>query len=933
VAGSRTAGPSIDKATALTWGPASLLGRTSIASRLIGLSVILVAIMLGISMYLTGGLNRAAAISTESARLITMINTSHAVRIAFADMRYWLTDFAVSRLTRSEHNASIARAELRERLDLLSQRRPDLSEAIRREVAVFNSLALAAVDAYTDGNRDAGNARLAEARAHGQKVEDLLDDLERELSASEQSLNQAVVASSAAAARVTLAIVLLTIALACALTVLVLRSILLPLHQLATAIAATGRGDLTAPLPPPSRDELGAMTRAVVLFREGLVERARLEREAEAQRQLVIDAIECINEGFVLYDADDRLLLRNSNFVKQQSGLGDLMVPGMAYRDILEAALERGIVDLQGSEAEEWIEARLRQHRNPQGPLEYRFTDRWVQIGERRTSDGGTVATYTDITEMKQRQEALETARLEAVHASVVKSEFLANMSHELRTPLNAIIGYSQLLQEDAEDNGDDAALADLRKIENAGKHLLDLINNILDLSKVEAGRMDLHIEALDVAALVEDVRQLVTPLAARNNNRLVMDCPDGIGAIRSDVTKLKQSLLNLLSNASKFTEQGMVSLIVRREPAGTISFAVTDTGIGMTEQQLGKLFQAFTQADSSTTRRFGGTGLGLAITRNFARLLGGDVTVTSRPGEGSTFTLVLPVDQSTPALPAPAPSTNDAAGDQNVQEDATAGPDVTGGPGRDGDGSTILVIDDDPAARQIIGTYLAREGHRLLYAASAPDGLAKARAARPDVITLDIMMPVVDGWSVLTTLKNDPDLRDIPVVMVSIADGKGLGFSLGAAASLSKPIDQKALIATISGLLRAPSDGVVLIVEDDPPTRELTKRMVESLGHPTAVADNGQQALEWLEEHPSPALIVLDLMMPEMGGFAFLRRLWQRPAWRDIPVIVVTAKQIGVEEREELETMTQQIVAKGYSSRHELARAVREVLAPMGSK
>ena len=906
--------------------------------------MILVAIMLGISVYLTRGLDRAAATSTQSAQLITMINTSHAVRIAFADMRYWLTDFAVSRLTRSEHNASVARSELRERLDLLSQRRPDLSEAISREVAVFNSLALAAVDAYTDGNRDAGNARLAEARAHGQKVQDLLDDLESELSANEQSLSQAVVASSAAAARVTLAIVLLTIALACGLTVLVLRSILLPLGQLATAIAATGRGDLSAPLPPPSRDELGAMTHAVVLFREGLIERARLEREAEAQRQLVIDAIECINEGFVLYDADDRLLLRNSNFVKQQSGLGDLMVPGMAFRGILEAALERGIVDLQGSDALEWIEARLRQHRNPQGPVEYRFTDRWVQISERRTSDGGTVATYTDISEMKQRQEALEIARLEAVHASVVKSEFLANMSHELRTPLNAIIGYSQLLQEDAEDNGDESALADLRKIENAGKHLLELINNILDLSKVEAGRMDIHVEALDVAALIEDVRQLVAPLAARNNNKLAVDCPDSIGAIRSDVTKLKQSLLNLLSNASKFTQQGTVSLIVRREPAGTISFAVTDTGIGMTEQQLGKLFQAFTQADSSTTRRFGGTGLGLVITRNFARLLGGDVTVTSRPGEGSTFTLVLPVDQTAPAPPAPAlpalaVTNNDAGGGQHLPEDATAGPDLTvgpdltAGPGYDGDGASILVIDDDPAARQIIGTYLAREGHRVLYATSGAEGLAKARAARPDVITLDIMMPEVDGWSVLTSLKNDPELRDIPVVMVSIADDKGLGSSLGAAASLSKPVDQKDLIATIKAQLRTPLDGVVLIVEDDPPTRELTERMVVQLGHPTAVASNGQQALEWLEEHPPPALIVLDLMMPEMGGFTFLRRLWQLPAWRDIPVIVVTAKQIGSEERDELETMTQQIVAKGYSSRHELARAVRDVLAPAGSR
>jgi len=601
--------------------------------------------------------------------------------------------------------------------------------------------------------------------------------------------------------------------------------------------------------------------------------------------------------------------------VRLQSGLADLILQGTPFRVLVEAAASRGLVDLPTGEPSHWVAARLAQHRAPDGAIGYRFGDKWLQISERHMTDGGTVAIYSDITELRRRQEELEAARQEAVHASQVKSEFLANMSHELRTPLNAIIGYSQLLQEEAADTGEDAALPDLRKIEAAGKHLLGLINGILDLSKIEAGRMDLFIEALDVAALVEDVRLMVAPLAARNGNTLSIDCPAGIGAIRSDVTKLKQSLLNLLGNACKFTENGTVAVTVRRNGQGLVSFAVADTGIGMTEDQIGKLFQAFVQVDNSTTKRFGGTGLGLALTRSFVRMLGGEVTVSSRAGAGSTFTLLLPADQAPPAR---APANGAEPGDGVAG--TLAGPTAA---------SRILVVDDDAAARQIIGAYLAREGYQVLYAESGGEGLDKARDLRPDAITLDIMMPQIDGWSVLTALKADPELRHIPVVLVSVAGDKGLAFSLGAAASLSKPVNRADLIAALQGQLQVRSNAVVLVVEDDVPTRELTRRTVESLGHACVLAPNGREALDWLMVNPMPAMILLDLLMPEMDGFEFLHRLRERAEWRDLPVVVVTAKQFEGAERQVLEAMAQQVVAKGHSAHRELARAVRAVLLP----
>jgi signal transduction histidine kinase len=326
--------------------------------------------------------------------------------------------------------------------------------------------------------------------------------------------------------------------------------------------------------------------------------------------------------------------------------------------------------------------------------------------------------------------------------ASEHKSAFLASMSHELRTPLNAIIGYSEMLHETAQDEGQDEFLPDLAKIRDAGRHLLGLINDILDLSKIEAGKMDLYLEEVDLAGLVEEVGSIVEPLIAANANRLEVVYPAALGTFYTDRTKLKQSLLNLLSNAGKFTHEGRVKLEVRPAPT-EISFIVSDSGIGMTEEQQGRLFQAFSQADASTTRQYGGTGLGLAISKHFCEMLGGRIAVESAPGHGSTFTITLPDRGRTAAAAAATPMGAEHA-------------------------ALVMVVDDDANARGLLAATARREGYRVIEATDGETAVALAREWHPDVITLDVLMPRMDGWAVLTALKSDPDLAEIPVVIVT---------------------------------------------------------------------------------------------------------------------------------------------------------------------
>jgi hypothetical protein len=450
--------------------------------------------------------------------------------------------------------------------------------------------------------------------------------------------------------------------------------------------------------------------------------------------------------------------------------------------------------------------------------------------------------------------------------------------------------------------------MADLGKIQDAGKHLLGLIDNILDLSKIEAGKMTLYLETFELRAMIDSVAATVTPLAKKTGNALVVNCADEVDTIHSDLTKVRQTLFNLLSNACKFTRNGTITLTALRhtnEAGDWMEFQVHDTGIGMTPDQQAKVFEAFTQADDSTTRTYGGTGLGLAITKRFCRLMGGDVTLTSEAGKGTTFTV---------RLPAVTRAVSDTA--VSAAEKRSEGPRVT----EPEHAPIVLVVDDDPNARELLSRHLQRGGYAVRMAANGEEAMLLARTLRPDVVTLDVLMPQMDGWAVLSAMKEDAALAEIPVIMATIVDNQSIGFSLGAADYLIKPIDRDRLVHAVEKCCPRGAARHVLIVEDDAPTSELMARALRQIDCTVTQAENGRVGLERLNE-TLPDAILLDLMMPEMDGFEFIAQVRAKCHWRDIPIIVVTAKTLTAEDLARLNGQVQHLVHKGeYSGKTVLA-------------
>ena len=506
------------------------------------------------------------------------------------------------------------------------------------------------------------------------------------------------------------------------------------------------------------------------------------------------------------------------------------------------------------------------------------------------------------------RTSEMEKARDEAIDAKGETSRFFANMSHELRTPLNAILGYGEMLAEDCEDLGYDDLLPDLKKITSAGTHLLSLINNILDISKIESGKMELYITSFEIEDVVDVIKDISAPLVSKNNNAFQCNIQDGIGAMRQDETKLRQCLSNLLSNAAKFTEAGTVTLEVDaslEKEIEMVSFKVIDTGEGMSEEGVGKVFEVYTQAERSTSAKHGGTGLGLPLSREMAQMMGGDITLTSELGVGSVFTLKLP---------------RDCPQDEHEVSDSVL-------EGIDDDEKLVVLIDDDVTMHDLIKRTLNKIGLTLVGATDSEKGMQMVRETKPKLLLLDVLMPGRDGWSILRECKSDPELKDMPVIMVSQLNQDTLANSLGADDYITKPIDRELFLKTIKNIL---GDGdtdnnKILIIDDDENTRDLLSRMLKEGGWVPKTAKDGKEGLDQLGE--DPALIVLDLEMPRMDGFEFLNQYIETVKEEDrCPILVYSGKDLTDVQKELLENNVEGLVRKDEVSMDELSTIVKEI-------
>ncbi|MEP2120288.1 MAG: response regulator [Bauldia litoralis] len=880
------------------------LRRPSIPLRVAAISALLLAALVLTNAIVISELYRNSTRIVAATELFEQLEAASRANQAFGDVRYWMTDLAVSQLVISERRAEEAREALATDLDLIGPHVGEMAGEIASETDAYIAKALEAADAYADNQRVIGNTLLAEARQHSTIVEARLDELIAHLHDDAWEARAEALASARSAIVTTIVIVLVVALIGILLTLVVFRSIVTPLRRLDKAMAGMIEGRTDVDIPPDRGDEIGRMARTLTLFRDSIAERARLEAESRHQREMMETAIETISEGFAVFDAQDKLVLANSRFTGMYPGAA---VIGRSFEDILRFLVDRGITDIGDLPPEEWIAARLERHRRAEGFFEQNFADgRWVRISERRTPDDATVGVFADITEFKQRQTELEEAKELADSANTAKSQFLANMSHELRTPLNAIIGYSEMLIEEAEDLKLDGFGPDLDRIRVAGKHLLGLINDILDFAKIEAGKMDVLVEPFEIDSIVSQVESTIAPLIARNENALEIDVEPGLGAMESDETKIRQCLLNLLSNASKFTKKGTVTLSVRgvAGPDGgdCIAFQVSDTGIGMTAEQKDRLFQAFTQADATTSRNYGGTGLGLAITREFCRMLGGEVTVESEHGKGSAFTVTLP---------------RVCPRDGVEEDDVEPGSHV---------GETILIVDDESSMRDALAEALAAEGYRVIKANGGREGLRLAREERPDAVVLDVIMPDLDGWTVLRSLKQDPDLCTIPVVLATVLGDRDMGLALGAADHLTKPVDSEDLKRVLDRVAHPSGATDVLVVDDDAGTREMLRRLLTREGWSVREAEDGAAGLEAIERS-RPAVVLLDLMMPRMDGFEMLAVLRENDATRDLPVVIVTSKDLTREEREWFGGKALAVFQKGAYQRARLVETLREMV------
>lgn len=543
------------------------------------------------------------------------------------------------------------------------------------------------------------------------------------------------------------------------------------------------------------------------------------------------------------------------------------------------------------------------------------------QLGVAITNARNFEASQKLTREVARKNEEMNAKNMELEKAYRVKSDFLASMSHELRTPLNSIIGFSSVLLGPSGDQLTEDQRMALEKVLRNGKHLLQLINDILDFSKLESGRMTVNVEADEVVNVVSNSVMTVEGLIKGKEITLRQSIPPNLGLLKTDVLKVKQILVNLLSNAVKFTEKGEVSVTVTQK-GHMIAFAVKDSGIGIESKNFTKVFEEFQQIDSSNTRKYKGTGLGLPISRRLARVLGGDLTVESAIGHGSTFTLEIPQEfpeekkgkiEKPPERPVAA---RPAAPQSTVPRPSIQA---------QGSGTRVLCIDDDPDVIEILTKYLVPEGYSVLGANSGDEGIRMALEQRPSLITLDIMMPHKDGWQVLRELKANPELQDIPVIIHSIIDNKPLAISLGAIDVVAKPAEPKRLLSLVQRAANS-RESFVLVVDDNEDFTIAVRRLLEAEGFKVEVANSGLQALQVLEKS-IPSIMFLDLVMPQMDGYDVIQRLQRNESWKNIPLVVLSGKELSSEEWEKLNSYAKEYLKKTDFTQETLSTTIKQIL------
>ena len=482
----------------------------------------------------------------------------------------------------------------------------------------------------------------------------------------------------------------------------------------------------------------------------------------------------------------------------------------------------------------------------------------------------------------KQSKELKEVSK-KANIANEAKSDFLANMSHELRTPLNAIIGYSEILIDDMDPENEGDQIEDVKKIERSGRHLLQLINDVLDLSKIEAQKLELVNEEFNLKELLEDIISITKPLIEKNNNKLNLLFDEKILKINADQTRIKQCIFNLVSNASKFTSDGSITINVKKKNPNKIYVEVSDTGIGMTPTQQKKLFKEFSQADKTTSIKYGGTGLGLSITKKLCELMGGTVSVKSKKDIGSTFTMWFRENQKT-------------------NEDL----DINSLPKQ----ADVLIIDDEKFVHDIIEKILKDQNYQIVNAYNAEQGFQVAKKVKPKVILLDIQMPIADGYTFLNRIKKDKNLKKIPVMIISVSGDSGMAVTLGAEKFFTKPVDKELLVKNLEFYLKKKQLKNILVIDDDQLTRKNLKNILSEQNYTTDEAVNGIDGLKKLKKL-KPDLIILDLLMPEMDGFSFLEKFHEEYPGNKIPIFVITAKELTKKDQDELKRYKLKAISK----------------------